>query len=133
MSSSILGSTISVAAGRGTQPRSGSQFDQIIQAYRQLIERAHTRGIKIFGATLTPFKGFFVPGTPFGLWSPGNEIKRQQVNKWIRTSGEFDGVIDFDRVLRDPDDPSQLSPNTIAEITGILPTKVMRRWRTLLI
>ena len=92
----------------GLNPDQVVSFDQIIQAYRQLIARAHERGIKIFGATLTPFKGFFVPGTPFGLWSPANEIKRQQVNNWIRTSGEFDGVIDFDRVLRDPDDPAQL-------------------------
>lgn len=93
----------------GLNPDQEVSFDQIIQAYRQLIVRAHTRGIKIFGATVTPFKGFFVPGTPFGLWSPANEIKRRQVNSWIRTSGEFDGVIDFDRVLRDPNDPSQLS------------------------
>jgi len=92
----------------GLNPDQEVSAEQIIQAYRQLIERAHTRRIKIFGATITPFKGFFVPGTPFPLWSPGNELKRQQVNNWIRTSGEFDGVIDFDRVLRDPDDPSLL-------------------------
>jgi lysophospholipase L1-like esterase len=84
--------------------------DQIIQTHRQLIERAHTRGVRIYGATITSFKGFFVPGTPFPLYSPNNETKRQQVNSWIRTSGEFDGVFDFDRVLRDPDDPSQILP-----------------------
>jgi lysophospholipase L1-like esterase len=92
----------------GLTPDQEVAVDQIIQSYRQLIERAHTRGARIYGATLTPFKGFFVPGTPFSLYSPDNEVKRQQVNAWIRTSGEFDGVIDFDRVLRDPDDPSRL-------------------------
>jgi lysophospholipase L1-like esterase len=57
---------------------------------------------------LNPFEGAFVPGTPFPLYSPENELKRQQVNRWIRTSGAFDGVIDFDRVLRDPRAPSRL-------------------------
>ena len=63
-----------------------------------------------YGATLTPFQRAFVPGTPFPLYSPENELKRRQVNHWIRTSGAFDGVIDFDRVLRDPDAPSRLIP-----------------------
>jgi lysophospholipase L1-like esterase len=92
----------------GINPDQEVTVDQIIQAYEQLIERAHARGVKIYGATLTPFEGSFVPGTPFPLYSPGNEMKRQQVNAWIRTSGAFDGVIDFDCVLRDPDAPSRL-------------------------
>jgi lysophospholipase L1-like esterase len=92
----------------GIYPDQEVTVDQIIGAYRQLIRHAHTRGIKIYGATITPFKGFFVPGTPFPLWSPGNEAKRQNVNRWIRSSREFDGVIDLDRALRDPDAPSQL-------------------------
>lgn len=92
----------------GLNPDQEVSVDQIVQAYRQLIERAHTRATNIYGATITPFKGAFVPGTPFPLYSPANEMKRQQVNNWIRTSGEFDGVIDFDLVLRDPDDPSKL-------------------------
>ncbi|HXJ87176.1 MAG TPA: SGNH/GDSL hydrolase family protein [Candidatus Binatia bacterium] len=94
----------------GLNPDQAVTVDQIIGGYRQLIELAHTRGIKIYGATMTPVKGFFVPGTPFALWSPENEAKRQEINRWIRTSGEFDGVIDFDRVLRDPNAPSQLLP-----------------------
>ena len=92
----------------GLNPDQEVSTSQIIQGYRQLIGRAHSRGVRILGATLTPFEGFYVPGTPFALWSPGNETKRQQVNNWIRTSGEFDGVIDFDRVLRDPAVPSRL-------------------------
>jgi lysophospholipase L1-like esterase len=94
----------------GLNPDEAVTVDQIIQGYKQLIEGAHTRGVKIYGATLTPFEGAFVPGTPFPLYSPENEIKRRQVNHWIRTSGAFDAVIDFDRVLRDPDAPSRLIP-----------------------
>ena len=94
----------------GLNPDQVVTVDQIVQAYAQLIEAAHTRGVKIYGATLTPFEGAFVPGTPFPLYSPENEIKRQQVNQWIRTSRAFDGVIDFDRVLRDPNAKSRLLP-----------------------
>jgi lysophospholipase L1-like esterase len=75
--------------------------DQIIAGHRQLIRRARAGGLKIYGATLTPFGGF-----PF--FSAAKETKRQAVNHWIRTSGEYDAVIDFDAVLRDPDDPTRL-------------------------
>ena len=92
----------------GLNPNQEVTVDQILQGYQQLIVRAHTKGIKVYGATLTPFEGAFVPGTPFPLYSPENELKRQQVNRWIRASGTFDGVIDFDRVLRDPRAPSRL-------------------------
>jgi lysophospholipase L1-like esterase len=77
--------------------------DQIIQAYRQLISRAHAKDLKIFGATLTPFEGA-------GYFSQEGEAKRQAVNHFIRTGGEFDGVIDFDRVTRDPSQPTKLLP-----------------------
>jgi lysophospholipase L1-like esterase len=81
--------------------------DQIIEGHRQLIERAHARGLKIYGGTLTPFGGF----TPFGFTlSPGTEAMRQAVNAWIRTSGEYDAVIDFDEAVRDPQDPTRLLP-----------------------
>jgi lysophospholipase L1-like esterase len=92
----------------GSNPSEEVTADQIIQGYKQLIERAHAKGLKIYGATLTPFEGFVVPGTPFPFFSPGNEQKRQEVNEWIRTGGEYDGVIDFDKVLRDPNHPSRL-------------------------
>lgn len=94
----------------GIYPDQEVSADQIIQAFRQLIARAHTKGLKIFGGTIMPTKGFLIPGTQFPVYSPGNEAKRQQVNSWIRRSHEFDGVIDFDRVLRDPDDPARLLP-----------------------
>ena len=48
------------------------------------------------------------PGTPFPVFTPEKEVKRQAVNAWIRTSGEYDGVIDFDRVLRDPTSPTKI-------------------------
>ena len=80
--------------------------DELIAAYRQLISRAHARGVKILGATLTPFEGVDLPG----YYSESKEATRQTINKWIRTSGFFDGVIDFDAVLRDPTHPSRLLP-----------------------
>ena len=84
--------------------------DQIIQGHKQLIERAHAMGLKIFGCTLTPVQGFLLPGTPFPVWTPANELRRQAFNAWIRTSGEYDAVIDFDRVLRDPRQPARILP-----------------------
>ncbi len=80
--------------------------EDLIDAYRQLISRAHAHGINLIGATITPFEEVVVPG----YYSESKEAFRQTVNKWIRTSGWFDGVIDFDTVLRDPDHPSRLSP-----------------------
>jgi len=82
--------------------------DRIIQGYQQLIQRAHGNGLKIFGCTLTPVEGFLLPGTPIPVFSSAKEVKRQAVNAWIRTSGAFDGVFDFDRVLRDPNSPSRI-------------------------
>jgi lysophospholipase L1-like esterase len=80
--------------------------DEIIAGYHQLISRAHCHGIKMFGATITPYEGVTVSG----YYSESKEVTRQAVNKWIRSSGEFDGVIDFDAALRDPDHPSELLP-----------------------
>jgi lysophospholipase L1-like esterase len=80
--------------------------EELIFAYRQLISRAHAHGVKLIGATITPFEGVDVPG----YYSETKEAVRQTVNRWIRISGSFDGVIDFDAVLRDPDHPSRLLP-----------------------
>jgi lysophospholipase L1-like esterase len=76
---------------------------EIIQAYRQFIARAHAKGIKIFGATLTPYEGA-------GYATATGEVKREAVNQFIRKSHEFDGVVDFDRATRDPDHPTRLRP-----------------------
>jgi lysophospholipase L1-like esterase len=82
--------------------------EQVVQGHRQLIERAHANGLRIFGCTLTPVNGFLLPGTPFPVFTPAKEVKRQAVNAWIRTSGEYDGVMDCDRVLRDPASPTRI-------------------------
>jgi len=66
--------------------------------------------VKVFGCTLNPVQGFLLPGTPFPVWTPANELKRQALNAWIRASGEYDAVIDFDRVLRDPRQPARIRP-----------------------
>jgi lysophospholipase L1-like esterase len=75
----------------------------IIAGHRQLIERARAQGLKVYGATLTPFEGAF-------YWSPEGEAKRKTVNEWIRTSKAYDGVIDFDAAVRDPDNPTKVLP-----------------------
>lgn len=91
-------------------PTEDVSVDQVIQGHKQLIERAHAKGLKIYGCTVTPVQGFVVPGTPFPVFTLENEAKRQAVNAWIRTSGAYDAVIDFDRVLRDPDAPARILP-----------------------
>jgi len=80
--------------------------EDIIAGHRQLIVRAHERGLKIYGATLTPFEGTTFPG----YFTAAGEVKRQAVNAWIRHSGEFDAVIDFDKAARDPAHPTRLLP-----------------------
>jgi lysophospholipase L1-like esterase len=84
----------------GRSAQDGITADDIIFGYRQLITRAHERGIPIFGATLTP-------AGPRAQFTPAHEARRAAVNAFIRTSGEFDGVIDFDAVTRDPSSPTQ--------------------------
>jgi len=76
---------------------------RMIGSYQQIIARAHTHGIKVIGATLLPFAGssYYHPG-------PASEADRQAVNEWIRASGHFDAVIDFDKIARDPDHPDRL-------------------------
>jgi lysophospholipase L1-like esterase len=77
--------------------------EDIIAGHKQLIERARARGLKIYGATLTPFEG-----APY--YTPEGEAKRQAVNQWIRTGKAYDGVIDFDMVTRDPAAPTKFLP-----------------------
>ncbi|WP_313534592.1 SGNH/GDSL hydrolase family protein [Sphingomonas sp.] len=76
---------------------------RMIDAYRQIITRAHARGIKAIGATIMPYaaSGYYHPDAQ-------NEADRQAVNRWIRTPGNFDAVIDFDAAMRDPADPKRL-------------------------
>ncbi|MCW2947389.1 MAG: hypothetical protein JWR24_4106 [Actinoallomurus sp.] len=76
---------------------------QLIAADKQIIAQAHADGLRILGGTLTPVKGS-------GYYSPQHEQIREAVNEWIRTSGEFDGVVDFDKATRDPADPQMFLP-----------------------
>ena len=93
------------------EPSDTRSPQDLIDAYRQLIDRAHARAVRLIGATIPPFEGVDVPG----YYSESKEAVRQQINKWIRTSGAFDAVIDFDAVLRDPDHPSRLLPRLASE------------------
>ena len=80
--------------------------EEIIAGMKQMIDRAHEKGIKIFGATMTPFEGTTIAD----YFSPGKEIKRKAVNEWIRTGKAFDGVVDFDKAIRDPQHPDRMLP-----------------------
>ncbi|MGA2927111.1 MAG: SGNH/GDSL hydrolase family protein [Solirubrobacteraceae bacterium] len=86
-----------------TNPNTNVSAAQIIAGYEQLIADAHAGGLKIFGATLTPFRGA-------SYWSAQGELKREAVNKWILTSGAFDGVIDFAKAVAEPGDPQVMNP-----------------------
>lgn len=86
-----------------TQLEPVATADQIIVAYRQIIARAHARGIKVIGATLTPFEGAF-------YYTPQKDAVRTSVNEWVRTAGAFDDVVDFDLLVRDPGHPGKLRP-----------------------
>jgi len=87
----------------------GASAQQVIAGYQQIISQVHTAGLSIYGGTLTPFVGSNPNygaeyGTAFG------EQQREAVNTWILTSGAFDGLVDFDKALRDPAHPTQLLP-----------------------
>lgn len=83
--------------------------EEIITGYQQLVARVHAHGMRIIGATLTPFEDAFHNWMPlYGFNSPDKETKREALNKWIRTSGAFDAVIDFDAVVRDPQNPKHI-------------------------
>jgi lysophospholipase L1-like esterase len=84
-------------------------LDALTAGYRQLIEEAHSRGIRVIGATLAPFEGA-LPGTPLAdYYHPDKDALRRRVNDWIRHGGAFDAVIDFDAVLRDPAHPARIA------------------------
>jgi lysophospholipase L1-like esterase len=80
--------------------------DQIVNGYRELISQAHKRGIAVLGVTMTPFEGTVYPGYA----TLEKEHIRDAVNGWIRLSGKFDGVIDADLAVQDPDHPMRLLP-----------------------
>jgi lysophospholipase L1-like esterase len=93
----------SQSRGPLTAPHTSISALQIVDGYARIIAMAHAAGLRIFGATLTPFHGA-------RYWTPAGEAKREAVNTWIRTSGAFDGVIDFADAVAEPGDPEQLAP-----------------------
>ena len=92
---------------RWAKPEEEVTAEEMIAGLKQMAVRANTRGIKIFGATLTPYENeTFLPGA----WTPEREARRQAVNAWIREGGAFDAVVDFDKALRDPAHPTRMLP-----------------------
>jgi lysophospholipase L1-like esterase len=90
---------------RWAKPEEEVTAEQMIAGLKQMAMRAHTRGIKIFGATLTGFENeTFLPGA----WNPRREAERQALNDWTRKAGVFDAVVDFDRALADPEHPTRM-------------------------
>ncbi|MGW4074789.1 SGNH/GDSL hydrolase family protein [Streptomyces asiaticus] len=85
------------------KPNPQVSADEVIAGYRELIALAHSRGIKVIGGTILPFKGA-------EYHTPRSEAKRTAINEWIRTSGAFDAVVDFAEVMAAPSDPLRLNP-----------------------
>ena len=78
--------------------------DDVIVGLKQMIERARAHGLRVYGGTILPYEGA-------AYFTPEGDAKRQVVNQWIRTSGAYDGIIDFDAVIRDPQHPSKMMAN----------------------
>ncbi|HEY3459036.1 MAG TPA: SGNH/GDSL hydrolase family protein [Bryobacteraceae bacterium] len=89
-------------AGQSAPASETVSAEDLIVGLKQMIARAHERGLKIFGATLTPFEG-----AANGYFTPEKEVKRKAVNEWIRTGKGFDGFVDFDKAARDPAHPDR--------------------------
>lgn len=93
----------SQSRGTATAPHTWVSAQQIIDGYERIIAMAHAAGLRVFGGTLTPFRGA-------RYWTPAGEAKREAVNHWIRDGGAFDGVIDFAAAVAAPGDPEQIAP-----------------------
>ena len=93
-------------------PAFAASTDDMIGGYQQLIARAHAHGIKVIGVTIMPYEGEGIEAdgrvTQENAWTPAKETMRTAINHWILESHAFDGVIDFDAVVRDPTHPSRL-------------------------
>lgn len=91
--------------GEVPQSQHDALVKRVIAAYEQIIVRAHAHGIRVIGATITPYVGsnYYHPG-------PMSEADREAVNAWIRTPSHFDAVVDFDKVVRNPQSPDRLLP-----------------------
>jgi len=94
--------------GMSPNRESPTSAEEIIAGYRQIITRAHARGIKIIGATLLPYEGA-------GYYTEAGNSERMAVNDFIRDSGEFDGVIEFDKAVQDPNNPNRIRADFTAD------------------
>ena len=94
---------LGTAKGARTKGQPATTARDIILGLEQMIVRAQTHGLRVYGATLMPFQGFA------SYYDDQGEADRQEINRWIRTSGRFDAVIDFDAIARDRQNPLQLS------------------------
>ena len=84
-----------------TTPAETTTADELIAVLEQMIERAHTHGIQVVGCTITPYEGA-------NYYGEGGEAVRTAVNNWIRTSGKFDAMVDFEAAVRDPNNPKRI-------------------------
>jgi len=91
-----------------TPPNEKVSAEDIIAGYRQVIARGHRKGVRVIGTTNPPFENSAFEGLVTAFYTSEREAIRQEVNDWIRSNGEFDGVVDLDAVLRDPSHPTQL-------------------------
>lgn len=98
--------------GGDTTVRPLPRAHELIEALFQLVARARARGLKVIGATITPFEGT-IGSAPTPYYTPEKNAVRLEVNQWIRNSGVFDGVIDFDRALRDPERPNRIKEGLV--------------------
>ena len=94
---------ITAATRPGATPQAPFSADDLIAAYRQVVEMAHVQGVKVIGCTLTPYGDS-------NVYTDSGEAIRQKANDWIRTSGAFDAVVDFDAATRDAGHPSRFRP-----------------------
>ncbi|MEP7187007.1 MAG: GDSL-type esterase/lipase family protein [Rhodanobacter sp.] len=95
-------STIAAHANKQGTPGANALADPVIAALRRILDAAHAKGLKVIGATVLPFD------QTTRTYTASGEAARQKLNKWIRESAGFDGVIDFDKALRDPAHVRQL-------------------------
>lgn len=114
-------------------------YDGLVQAYAQMVTRIHGFGIPVFAATITPFSApANFTGQPYS--DPEREKTRQKINKFIRESGTFDAVVDFDKMLANPEIPSQLlgeydsgdylhpNPKGYQRIADLFPVGLFKTW-----
>jgi lysophospholipase L1-like esterase len=94
--------------GTFTSPSEALSAEVLIEGFHQLIARARNKGVRVIGTTIPPFENAVYSDKTLVVYTSAKELVRQKVNSWIRTTKEFDGMVDFDAVVRDPDRPSRL-------------------------